>query len=214
MKNFTIYFLLILTLFSCNETADKILIHEFTPTASSWNVLNWNTINDKNPFQIRETVDSKNRVTKLEFLKNGKEYEDALCYLPTLVEYEYEPNKIIEKLYINGEQMEATECEIPFKTVYHLNNNYISKVETFRKFDTINFSKNELAELRKYVSEYELNICNDITNTEIEFYYHSFAKMNGIYPTNKNYKYDPNNYYYGDTPENESIINGIKKIKN
>jgi|TARA_B110000967_G_C18814125_1_gene525217 hypothetical protein len=214
MKNFTIYFLLIFTIFSCNKTTDKILIHEFTPTASSWNVLKWNTINERNPFQIRETVDSKNRVTKLEFLKNGKEYEDVLCYLPTLVEYEYLPNKIIEKLFINGEQMEATECEMQFKTIYHLDNNYISKVETFRKFDTINFSKKELAELRKYVSEYELNISNDSTNTEIEFYYHSFAKMNGIYPTNKDYKYDPNNYYYGDTPENKSIINGIKKIKN
>jgi len=102
---------------------------------------------------------------------------------------------------------------MPFKTIYHLNNNYISRTETFRKFDTINFSKNELAELKKYVSEYELNICNDSTNTEIEFYYHSFAKMNGVYPTNKDYKYDPN-YYYGDIPENKSIINGIKKIKN
>ena len=38
--------------------------------------------------------------------------------------------------------------------------------------------------------------------------------MNGIYPTNKHYKYDSENYYYGDEPEAESIINGIKKLKN
>ena len=214
MKNLTIYFSLIIIFLSCNKATEKILIHEFTPTASSWNVLNWNTINEKNPFQIRETIDSQNRVIKLEFLKDGKEYEDALCYLPTLVEYEYQPNEIIEKLFINGKEMEATECEIHFKTIYHLKNNYITKVETFRKFDTINFSKNELKELRKYVTEYELKVCNDSTNTEIDFYYYSFSKMNGIYPTNPNYKYDSNNYYYGDKPESESIIKGIKKLKN
>ena len=214
MKNFTTYFLLIFIFSSCNKTTEKILIHEFRPTASSWNVEKWNTINDKNPYQIRETVDSKNRVIKLEFMKNGKVLENRLCYLPTVVEYEYQTDRITERLYSNGQPMEATECEMPFKTIYHLKDNYITKVETFRKFDTINFSKNELNELRKYVSEYELTVCNDSTNTEVEFYYHSFAKMNEIYPTNKHYKYDPENYYYGDEPEAESIINGIKKLKN
>ncbi len=165
MKNYIIYFSLIFTIFSCIKATDKILIHEFTPTASSWNVLNWNTVNAKNPFQIRETVDSKNRVTKLEFLENGEEPESGLCYLPTKVEYEYQSNKIIEKLFINGKKMEATDCEMPFKQIYHLNNNYISKVESFYKFDTINFSKKELLELKKFLSKYKLNICNDSTNT-------------------------------------------------
>ena len=204
-----ILFFLILIFFGCSQTTEKILIHEFTPTASSWNVVSWNTINEKNPFQIRETVDSKNRVIKLEFLKNGKEYKDGLCYLPTLVEYEYLQNKIIEKMFINGEEIEATECEMSFKTIYHLENDYITKVENFRKFDTINFSKGDLKELRKYIREYQVIICNS-SNIEISFYYHSYSKMNGLYPTNKNYKYNPNHYYYGDKPEAELIIRGIK----
>jgi hypothetical protein len=214
MKNLTIIFLTSLLISSCNSQNNRILIHEFSPTASSWNVEIWNSDKNSNGYQIRETVDSKNRVVKLEFMKNGKVLENRLCYLPTVVEYEYQTDKITERLYSNGQPMEATECEMPFKTIYHLKDNYITKVETFRKFDTINFSKNELNELKKYVSEYELNVCNDSTNTEVDFYYHSFAKMNGIYPTNKHYKYDPENYYYGDEPEAELIINGIKKLKN
>jgi hypothetical protein len=214
MKNLTIIILTYFIITSCDSQTERILIHEFNPTASSWNVEKWNSDNDKNPYQIRETVDSKNRVLKLEFTKNGKVLENRLCYLPTIVEYEYQTDRITERLYSNGQPMEATECEMPFKTIYHLKDNYITKVETFRKFDTLNFSKNELKELRKYVSEYELTICNDSTNTQVDFYYHSFVKMNGIYPTNKSYKYDPNNYYYGDEPEAESIVSGIKKLKN
>ena len=213
MKKNKVYFLLLFMFFSCSNTTEKVLIHEFTPTASRWNIINWNSINKKNQFQVRETIDSKNRVIKLEFLKNDKEIENALCYLPTLVKYEYLPNKIIENLFTNGAKMDATECEMPFKTIYHLKNNYITKVENFRKFDTINFSKNEIAELKKYISEYELIICNDNTNIEIDFYYQSFTKMNGIFPTNKNYKYEPH-FNLGDEPESESVKKGIKKLNN
>ena len=214
MKNLTLIFLTSLLISSCNSQNESILIHEFSPTASSWNVEKWNSDKNSNGYQIRETVDSKNRVVKLEFMKSGKVLENRLCYLPTVVEYEYQPNKIIENLYANGEPMEANECEMPYKTVYHLKNNNIEKVERFSKFDTINFSNEEITELKKYIPEYNLTICNDSTNCEVEFYYHSFAKMDGIYPVNKNYKYDSENYYYGDEPEAESILNGIKKLKN
>lgn len=212
MKNFTTYFLLIFTLLSCNKTTEKVLIHECGETSSSYNLIKWNITDKDNRLALKETVDRKGRVTKLEYLVNQN--GGSLCYLPDVVEYEYEKNKIIEKLYKNGIEMEATECEMPYKTIYHLNKNYIEKVETFFKFDTINFSKGEITEIKKYIPEHRILICNDTTNSEVEFYYHSYAKMNGIYPTNKNYKYDQNNYYYGDEPEAESIVNGIKKLKN
>jgi len=214
MKNLINIILILFFVASCNSQNEKVLIHEFSPTASSWNVEKWNSDKKLTGYQIRESVDSKNRVVKLEFMKNGKVLENRLCYLPTVVEYEYQAEKIIENLYANGERMEATECEMPYKTVYHLKNNYIEKVERFSKFDTINFSKEEITELKKYVPEYNLTVCNDSMNCEIEFYYHSFAKMDGIYPVNKNYKYDSENYYYGDEPEAETILNGIKKLKN
>jgi hypothetical protein len=210
MKNCTTYFLLILIFLSCNKTTEKVLIHECGETSSSYNLIKWNISDKDNRLALRETVDRKGRVIKLEYLVN---YNGGyLCYLPDVVEYEYEKNKIIEKLFKNGNEMEATECEMPYKTIYFLNKNYIEKVENFFKFDTINFSKKEITEIKKYIPEHRILICNDTTNSEVEFYYHSYAKMNGIYPTNKNYKYDPSNYYYGDEPEAESIVNGIKKL--
>ena len=200
---------------SFDSQNERILIHEFSPTASSWNVEKWNVDEKTNGYFIRETVDSKNRVIKLEFMKDQEVITNRLCYLPTVVEYQYYSDKIIEKLYVNGKPMEATECEMHYKAVYHLKNNYIEKIEKFRKFDTINYSDKEIIELKKYTPEYTfINCDDDDSNYEIEFYYHSFSKMDGIYPVNTNYKYDSEHYYYGDEPEAESIINGIERLKN
>lgn len=197
-----------------NSQNERILFHEFSPTASSWNVEKWNIDEKTSGYLIRETVDSKNRVIKLEFLKDKKVITNRICYLPTVVEYQYYSDKIIEKLYINGKPMEATECEMHYKAVYHLKNNFLEKIEIFRKFDTVNNSDKEIIELKEYTPEYSLINCEDDSNYEIEFYYHSFSKMDEIYPVNRNYKYNSEHYYYGDEPEAESIINGIERLKN
>lgn len=51
-------------------------------------------------------------------------------------------------------------------------------------------------------------------NLQVDYYYyHSFARMNGFYPVNKNYEFI-SDYYYGDQPEKESIQEELKKLKN
>ena len=37
--------------------------------------------------------------------------------------------------------------------------------------------------------------------------------MNGIYPVNRNYKFIPDEGFYGDELENKSIIDGLKKLR-
>lgn len=76
---------------------ENILYHSCGTTASSYSLVEWNIENSKDRFAMRETVDNEGRVKKLEFLINN-DYP-TLCYLPKIVEYEYEPNKITEKLF-------------------------------------------------------------------------------------------------------------------
>lgn len=197
-------------LIGCNS--NKILYNECMETSSSYKIVKWNIDDKNNRYALRETVDGKGRVLKLEFLFNQN--GSSLCYLPDIVEYEYESNLIIERLFKQGKEMIALDCEMPYKYIYHLKDNYIEKVESFFKFDTDNYSAEEIKDAKKYIPEHYVFKCDDSTNTEIEYYYYSFAKFNGIYPVNKGYKFEYGNYFYDREPVKKEILKGIEKLKN
>jgi hypothetical protein len=214
MKQILLITILVVSTFSL-KGQEKVLFHKYGPTASSWKIYKWNIPDPTNEIWIlKETVDEKGRVIELEFLKNGKLIQDHVCYLADRVTFKYEKDKIIQELFYDTIRPVANECEMYYKTIYHLKNEYIDKVETFYRFDTINYTPEEVHEVKKYVPEHFIFTCNDSTNTEIEYYYHSFAKLNGIYPVNKGYKFEYGNYYYDQEPVNTEILKGIKKIKN
>ena len=198
-------------LFSFNQENHTVLFHEYSPTASSWNIIKWNIEDTSNVrFILEETIDQNGRVTELRFLENGEIISDPLCYLATRVTFEYEGNSIIETLYHSNDLLLKTECEMHYKTVYHLNSEDIERVEAFYEFDTINVPEEIIIEIKKNIPEYSNYLCSDSINTEVDYYYHSFSKMNGIYPVNRGYQFDPENYYYVDQPEGESIENSLK----
>ncbi|MFY0672321.1 MAG: hypothetical protein JXQ87_02895 [Bacteroidia bacterium] len=173
----------------------KILYHKYQPTATGWNIESWNIhANDGEVFKLKETIDNRGRVVLLEFLKNGELADNPPCFSANRVYFEYVDGKIIEHLFHFDKALDQN-CEMHFKTIYHLNkSNFIFKMERFYKpFDS---AKTTLA---KTYSD----------NLEIEYYYHSFAKMNGIYPVNENYKFK-GGYYYGDEPEKSSILGAIR----
>ena len=193
---------------SCSK--QNILYHKYSPTASSLNIIKWNTKNKNQKFILRETTDKKGRVIKLEFLEDGKIPESSLCYLASLVIFEYHRDKIFEKKYYDtGLKLNAIECESSWKTEYYLENGYISKIVNHFDMDSINYTKEELQMANKYLHSRKNIIVNDSVNHEIEYYYHSFAKENGNYPTNKSYKFIDGHYYYDDAPENIEIKNSI-----
>jgi hypothetical protein len=198
---------------SCRSNGqEKIIHHEYSLTASSWNVLEWNV---KNPNEkrcvIRETLDSKGRVTMLEFLKDGKLITDNLCYLANKVVFEYGQNQIIETLYNSEKQLLATDCEMWYKSIYHLNKeNNIEKIERFSKYDFTNISPDEIEKWKTEWAPAHRIEKPDSTMLQIEYFYHSFGKMSGIYPVSKNYVLDEESYYFRSEPEKTSIKNGLK----
>ena len=203
-----------IVLLSCNRKIETILYHEYSPTASSWDVIEWNTKKpiDKN-WIIKETVDKKGRVIELQFLRDGKLIDDPLCYLANRVKFEYSKSSIIEILYHFDEEIPATECEMKYKTIYHLDDNkYIKQIESFAKYDFEGLDSTEIANWYQWVPEYSL-VSADTIEAEIEYYYHSFAKFRERYPISKSYELDTSNYYYRSEPEEKSISKGINKYE-
>ena len=191
----------------------KTIFHEYIQTASSWDIIKWNLKDTSNViWTLKEIIDEKGRVKELNFLENGKIIHGNLCYLANRVTYEYKKGKIIENLFQDEEELVATDCEMPYKSIYYLDSsNYIYKIERFAKYNFSEMDSTEIKQWKEWVPEFSVST-PDSTQFEIDYYYHSYAKMNGIYPISRNYKF-VKNYYYGDKPEKYSILNGIKKLK-
>lgn len=209
-----LFIILFILLSKINYSQDKVFFHEYTPTASSWNVIEWNIQDTANViWAIKETVDPEGRVTELQFLKKGSLISNYLCYLPNRVTYEYIEGQIIETLFSFDQPLTATDCEMNFKAVYHLDNeNYINKIEYFSKYDFSGLDSAEIIQWKIWVPEYSF-ITPDSAQLQVAYYYHSYAKMRGLFPVSRNFKL-VEDYYYGDEPEKTSIKNGIKKYKN
>ena len=200
-----------LIIFASTIFGQKIFYHEYIPTASSWDIVKWNIENqEKFEWVIQESVDEYNRVIELKFLRDGKIVDSPLCYLASKVKFEYSENIITEILFHGNDTLIAQDCEMYYKSIYHLNvKKQIIRVETFWKFDT-SYSKESIEELQEYLPEYTNSVLTDSSQMEVEYYYHSFAKMNGKYPVSEAYELQ-DDYYYGDEPEKTSIIEGLRK---
>jgi hypothetical protein len=197
------------------DAQDQILFHSYTPTASSWDIFEWNLQDTaKVSWVLKETVDDKGRVTQLEFLKDGELIKDPLCYLANKITFEYHEDRIIEKLYHFDAEMLSTECEARYSTTYFLNEQgFITRSESLAKFDFTDFSPDEIAEIAEFIPERVIQTDILGINLQVDYFYHSFAKMNGIYPTNENFIFD-DDYYYGDEPERQLILKGLVLSKN
>ena len=214
IRHVQIFFLLWLYVFinSCTVEKSKVLYHRYSETASDWNILNWNitdTLGEE--FILRETVDNYGRVIKLEFLDKGKP-AGSLCYLANKVTFNYNENKIIENLYLDDSLIYATDCEMPYKTIYHLDSgNFITKEELFAHYDLNNLGNSTLQQWKKWVPQHTV-IDTLKTQLRVDYYDYSYAKMNGIYPVSKNFILSKD-YPDEDEPERQSIIDGLQKLK-
>ena len=190
---------------------EKILKHEFEPTASDFRISKWNLKQtETNEYYLTEKVDSQNRVTELKFYKNGENDFDHLCYLQTWIKYEYPNDSTIVQtnLNIKGIPEANIECELASKVIYHLSENKkrIKKTESEYKFDQTPYLKNgwtekEIVELIKELKSTEK------TANIIDFYSKSTSKLNGIFPVSS--EFDIEQYYFSEL-EKEKILIGIK----
>ncbi|MGZ0016944.1 hypothetical protein [Yeosuana sp. AK3] len=195
---------------SCNGQ-EKIVNHQFEPTASDFRISKWNIKqNETSDYYLTEKIDSQNRVTELKFYKNGKNDFDHLCYLQTWVKYEY-PNDftiVQTNLNINGIPEANIECELASKVTYHLSENKkrIIKTESEYKFDQTPYLKNGWTEKEIIELVKELKV-NEKTAYIIDFYSKSSSKLNGIFPVSS--EFDIEQFYFSEL-EKEKILIGIK----
>jgi hypothetical protein len=178
----------------------KVLYHQFEETASSFKIIKWNISSDSLPYSyVQETTDKQGRVIELRFYKNKSTEFVTLCYLFPWTKFEY-PNDttIIEySLGGKGEKEDGLECSMPYRTVYHLSldKRTIERTEQEIYVDTAFWMKEgwTVDSLKKAIDE---NKGENKTCPVIGGFENSFAKLNGIYPTSKDFKI--NDYYFSD----------------
>ena len=117
---------------------EKILKHEFEPTASDFRISKWNLKQtETNEYYLTEKIDSQNRVTELKFYKNGENDFDHLCYLQTWIKYEYPNDSTIVQTNLNlkGIPEANIECETPSATTYFLSSDGMTIKDSQSKYE-------------------------------------------------------------------------------
>jgi len=205
-----LFFLLFLMNISCNGQ-EKIIYHEFEPTASDFRITKWNLLEKElSNYYLSEKIDSKNRVTELKFYKNEQNDFEYLCFLPTWIKYEYPNDKMIIQTNLNYEGVPESniECELPSKIIYHLSENQkeIVKTEYEYEFDhkpylKIGWTEKYIKQLIDELKSYEKN------SNLVDSYSKSLVKLNGIFPVSN--EFDLKIFYFSEL-EKEKIKDGIK----
>ena len=138
-------------------------------------------------------------------------YEKKIVYY---IPHRKETLNKLEKIKNIGYKIKSIEIpfEMWYKSVHYLNkDNQIERIERFSKYDFTNISKDEIEKWKtEWAPELRIEKPNPETMLQVDYFYHSFGKMNGIYPVSENFKLNEAHYYYGDEPEKTSILNGIK----
>ncbi|MFY0602015.1 MAG: hypothetical protein JXR03_20240 [Cyclobacteriaceae bacterium] len=177
----------------------KKLYHEFDRTASSFRTSrrNIDTTNLPRHYFV-ETIDGRGRVIDIKFFENGSIIDDRLCYLSPWIKYEC-PNEstIIQyNLNANGTILSDIECETWYKTIYNLND---------ERTEIVNTEVLYLIDTAKYINTYGwpkeqlLNTLKELHSNPpklrmINGYEKSVAKLNGLFPTSK--EFDIKIYWY------------------
>ncbi len=143
---------------ACSAQKEHKFYHKYYETASDYNIVKWNIADTTGQeFLLKETVDVKGRVTKLEFLYKGQP-ASSLCYLANKVTFKYQDDKIIETLYLSDSLMYATDCEMHYKSIYLLDKHkFITRVEQFAQYDLTNLNGSTLKQWKEWVPEHVIS---------------------------------------------------------
>jgi hypothetical protein len=215
-------FILSLFLFFNLQGAEERIVYHRIYTGSNEDrpivVDSWN--DDTGRKQIRETVDGKNRVKKIEFLRDG-ELSEYGNFPVALVTYEYIDNTIVETAYDKHEKnIYVDKYAAHYQSIYYLNpDGFIEDVKRISDFETVDpvwvetgIERPTQAQLEQESQEYFDHFYKD-KPFEVEFYKYSFHKLDGVYPVSENYSVDTNyEKEYMDTSMEQGIIDGVIKL--
>ena len=146
----------------------QVRYHAFEPTASEPVLTKWNLDKpDSARWFIKETIDAKNRVAELAFFDRKGLFDGFTCFEPSIITFSYSRDKIVQRCwYANHKPMRADECDVSYKTIFHLNNH------------------NEILWADRYylIGDSDIVRKDTIFIKSIWYFYYSSAKMDGINP--------------------------------
>jgi hypothetical protein len=202
---------------------DNLIYHQYEQSASDYNIIKWNINKDSLAFYkwyVRETIDNKGRVSRLDFLESGQLNKNRLCYLPDFIIYKYpDCNTIIEELYnADGTPMNGIECEVPYKRIYRIDKGcniislqldyYVDSVSILKAGQTSKDVKIELDYINKVKNEVSTGIYKEFNASFIWFYFKSYMKYNRKFPVKQDFKKE---HISVDNIENRDALNCIKE---
>ncbi len=201
MKQFTLILIILLGFNVCFGQDSTTLYHLYQPTSSMSKIEKWNIHDTTNQrYLVREKIDNKNRVTSIQFLVDGKIENRNPMYGIDNITFEYGENFIIER-YLNykGEPMTFLDDETPTSRKYFLDeNNNIIDCKTIYEITFDELTKEKLLELENSLRFWRENVISETDSGDnkdcdmdyIYGYMFSEIKMDGIFPTKRDYKFD------------------------
>ncbi len=165
----------------------KVKYHLWESTASTPGIVKWNIKEkDAKEYFIQETIDEKNRVIEIKFMRNiDSVYNDFTIFESPITRFYYEDNKITVVDYDSKFQpAELFEAGLATQLTYLLNNENSIKAVTAKVYvsdDLMDYFGKET--IKKGVEQIKENVIPTI----IFPYYFTDSKMNGVIPKGENF---------------------------
>jgi len=189
----------------------NILYHSYNNSASDFHINKWNIDSINLPARyVIEKVDQKGRVKELKFFKEKSLKYSILCYLNPWVKFDYPSERIIIAYFLNykGEEDANIECGMPSKITYYLSEDRKTIIDSKSEYNLNKefyikngWDKTELENLLETLNSEKLN------SQVVSYFSNSFNKMNGIYPTSK--EFNIKDALLSDAEKNE-ILKSVK----
>lgn len=174
--------------FSLHKQQDSgsIRFHKIEFTASSINLIEWNTSDTLNTAFVKEWIDSDGRTNELRFYnyKNELDYAGSGFYGGPIVKYTYRGNQIIETFYSEENEVahDFKTSEVPYRFIYHLGNDQqITKIEQKYRIE-FEWSEESLNAAIEHLEFYKAYASDGSKLNSVFGYTYAYGKMNGHNP--------------------------------
>jgi uncharacterized protein YxeA len=172
---------------SCS-TESKIneFTHKIKFTASSVELIEWNTKDTIENSYVKEFVDDKGRTIELRFynFKNELDWTGSGFYGGPIIRFDYEKNKIIETYFTTENDLayDFKTSEVPYRQIYLLNDqNQIVDIKQIYKIDFA-LTKESLNKTIEHLEFYKDYTFENIDLKNVVGYKFAYKKLNGINP--------------------------------
>ncbi|MCC5922134.1 MAG: hypothetical protein JJU23_15775 [Cyclobacteriaceae bacterium] len=165
----------------------KVKYHLWEPTASTPKIIKWNIEEkDAKEYFIQETIDEKNRVIEIKFMRNNDSvYNDFTIFESPITRFYYEDNKVTVVDYDSEFQpAELFEAGLATQITYFLNKENFIEAVTAKVYVSDHLMHYfGMKTIKKGVAEIKSNVMPTI----IFPYYFTDNKMNGVIPKGENF---------------------------